>query len=57
MYVVAATYTTKPGEEDAIVAILEKMGPLSREEPGCVFYQAHRSEDVELLRKLRRRRR
>ena len=42
-YVVAATYRCKEGEEDRILQILETMAPLSRQEPGCVFYQAHRS--------------
>ena len=45
MYVVAATYTTKPGEEAAVQAILERMAEPSRAEPGCVFYQAHTSPD------------
>jgi quinol monooxygenase YgiN len=44
-YVVAATYRCKEGEEDTVLEILETMGPLSREEPGCLFYQAHRSPD------------
>lgn len=44
-YVVAATYTVRPGEEEQVQRVLETMGPLSREEPGCLFYQAHRSPD------------
>jgi quinol monooxygenase YgiN len=44
-YVVAATYRCKEGEEDTIREILETMGPPSRQEPGCLFYQAHRSPD------------
>jgi quinol monooxygenase YgiN len=44
-FIVAATYHAKPGEEEAIRRILEIMGPLSRQEPGCVFYQAHRSQE------------
>jgi quinol monooxygenase YgiN len=44
-YVVAATYRCKEGEEDAIHEILQTMGPPSRQEPGCLFYQAHRSPD------------
>ena len=44
-YVVAATYRCKEGEEEKILEILETMGPLSRKEPGCLFYQAHRSPD------------
>jgi|SRR5919108_3288961 quinol monooxygenase YgiN len=44
-YVVAATYRSKEGEEERIREILELMGPPSRAEPGCLFYQAHRSPD------------
>jgi quinol monooxygenase YgiN len=44
-YVVAATYRCKEGEEEKIREILETMGPLSRKEPGCLFYQAHRSPE------------
>lgn len=44
-YVVAATYTVKPGEEERVRGILETMAPLSRGEPGCLFYQAHRSPE------------
>ena len=44
-FVVAATYRAKPGEGDAIEKILRVMAPLSRQEPGCLFYQAHRSEE------------
>jgi quinol monooxygenase YgiN len=42
-YVVAALYRTKPGEEEKVREVLETMAPLSRQEPGCLFYQAHRS--------------
>jgi quinol monooxygenase YgiN len=45
MYVVAATYRTKENEEEKIREILEIMAPLSRAEPACRFYQAHRSPD------------
>ena len=49
-FIVAATYRAKPGEEEEIRRILEIMGPLSRQEPGCVFYQAHRSlEDPQVF--------
>ncbi|MGH7910369.1 MAG: putative quinol monooxygenase [Candidatus Dormibacteraceae bacterium] len=44
-YVVAATYTAKSGEEGRVQSILGTMAPLSREEPGCRFYQAHRSPE------------
>ena len=49
-YVVAATYWVKPGEEEKIREVLDTMAPLSRAEPGCLFYQAHRSpEDPQLF--------
>lgn len=44
-YVLAATYRAKEGEEDAVRQILEMVGPLSRQEPACLFYQAHRSPE------------
>jgi quinol monooxygenase YgiN len=44
-FVVAATYRCKEGEEERVEEILETMAPLSRQEPGCLFYQAHRSPD------------
>jgi quinol monooxygenase YgiN len=44
-YIVAATYRAKHGDEERIREILQAMGPLSRGEPGCLFYQAHRSPD------------
>jgi hypothetical protein len=44
-FTVAATYHAKPGEEEEIRRILMIMGPLSRKEAGCLFYQAHRSPD------------
>ena len=44
-YVVAATYRSKEGEEEKIREILEMTVPLSRSEPGCLMFQAHRSPD------------
>jgi len=44
-YVVAATWRAKEGEEDRINEVIEIMAPLSRTEPACLFYQAHRSLD------------
>lgn len=44
-YVVAATYRCKPGEEERVREVLELMAPLSRAEPACRFYQAHRSTE------------
>lgn len=42
-YVVAAIWRAKEGRADTILRVIEKMTPLSRQEPGCLFYQAHRS--------------
>jgi quinol monooxygenase YgiN len=42
-YVVAAIWRAKEGQADTILQVIEKMTPLSRQEPGCLFYQAHRS--------------
>lgn len=44
-YVVAAIWKAKEGKEDVIAGVIETMTPLSRQEPGCLFYQAHRSVD------------
>jgi quinol monooxygenase YgiN len=43
MYVVTAKWLANPGEEENIVAILATMTPLTRAEPGCRLYLAHRS--------------
>ena len=42
-YVVAAIWRAKEGQADTILRVIEKMTPLSRKEPGCLFYQAQRS--------------
>lgn len=44
-YVLAATWRAKEGEEERIREILETTVPLSREEPGCQLFVAHRSVD------------
>ncbi len=44
-YVVAAWWRAKEGQEETIARVIEAMTPPSREEPGCLFYQAHRSPD------------
>ncbi len=44
-YVVAAIWKAKEGQADTILRVIEKMTPLSRKEPGCLFYQAQRSPD------------
>ena len=49
-FVVSALWTAKQGEEDRIARIIEELTPASREEPGNLFYQAHRSpEDPRLF--------
>jgi quinol monooxygenase YgiN len=42
-YAVVATYRVKPGTEEAVRAALEQMTRFTRREPGCRYYQAHRS--------------
>ena len=44
-YVVAAIWKAKEGQADTILRVIEKMTPLSRKEPGFLFYQAQRSPD------------
>jgi len=43
MYVVVADYYAKEGKADEIAAVLKKMIPLSRAEPGCRLYMVNRS--------------
>jgi quinol monooxygenase YgiN len=45
MYVVAANYYAKEGKDDEIAAILQKMIPISRAEPGCALYTVNRSPE------------
>jgi quinol monooxygenase YgiN len=40
-YVVSATWTAQPGQEDTVRDAIDKLTPPSREEPGNVFYQAY----------------
>ncbi len=42
-YVVSAIWRAKEGQEDTILRVLEKMAPLTRQEPGCLLYLVHRS--------------
>lgn len=44
-YVVTAFWRAKEGQEDTIAEICRIMTPLSLAEPGCLYYQAHRSPD------------
>ena len=39
-YVVSAVWTAEPGQEGVVLDAIEKLGPLSREEPGNRVYQA-----------------
>jgi quinol monooxygenase YgiN len=43
MYVVAADYYAREGKADEIAAVLKKMIPISRAEPGCRLYMVNRS--------------
>jgi (4S)-4-hydroxy-5-phosphonooxypentane-2,3-dione isomerase len=45
MFVVSAQYYTKEDKADEVVAILRKMIPISRAEPGCALYTVNQSAD------------
>jgi quinol monooxygenase YgiN len=40
-YVVSATWTAQPGQEDVVRDAIDKLAPPSREEAGNRFYQAY----------------
>ncbi len=44
-YVVAAKWRAHPGKADRLLEVIEEMTPPSRAEPGCLLYQAQRSEE------------
>lgn len=44
-FVVAAIWKAKPGEEGRIHEVINTMTPLSREEPGNIYYQAQVSTE------------
>ena len=44
-YVVTAKWTAKEGEENAVLAAIQALIPLSRAEPGCRFYQPNRDPE------------
>jgi quinol monooxygenase YgiN len=49
-YVVSALWRANEGEQDRIARIIEELTAPSREEPGNLFYQGHRSpEDPRLF--------
>lgn len=43
--VLSATWITKPGEEQTVLEALQNLAPLSREEPGNLYYQAYQSPE------------
>ncbi len=47
MYVIAARYLTKEGEEDRVAELLSQMAQLSNSdvEPGCVLYAINQATD------------
>ncbi|GAC1321857.1 MAG: putative quinol monooxygenase [Chloroflexota bacterium] len=49
VYVIAATWHVQDGNEERVAQIIGKMAHLSRQEPGCLLYQPHRSPDDPLL--------
>ena len=49
-YVVSAHWRAKAGKEGRLAELIEEITPASRQEPGNLFYQAHRSpEDPRLF--------
>jgi quinol monooxygenase YgiN len=45
MVCIAVTYVIKSGHEDEAIELLTKMTALTRTEPGCRMYLAHRSTE------------
>ena len=43
--VLAVTWVARDGASDAVADLLRQLMPLSRAEPGCVQYDAHRDPD------------
>jgi quinol monooxygenase YgiN len=48
-YVVVATYNVKEGEGEHVAAALRAMVEPTRAEPGCRFYEVHRSLEDPLV--------
>ncbi len=44
-YVVCAKCTAKEGESDKVAEAIRELAPLSRQEPGVLLYQPHRSPE------------
>jgi len=51
-YVVSATWTAQPGQEDGVRDAIDKLTPPSREESGNVFYQAYQDASEPLVFRL-----
>ena len=43
--VLAVTWVANEGESDAVAHLLRRLEPLSRAEPGCLQYDAHRDPE------------
>lgn len=43
--VLGVTWVANEGESDAVAELLRRLMPLSRAEPGCLQYDAHRDRD------------
>jgi quinol monooxygenase YgiN len=44
-HVICATWKARPGEEDSVMDLLDKVSRASVEEPGCLLFWVHRSLD------------
>lgn len=44
-HAVAVTWVAKEGEEERVRALLEEIAPVVRDEPGCLMYIVHRSNE------------
>ncbi len=42
-YTVTAKWIARPGNEERVATAIRHLAPLSRAEPGCLDYRAHRS--------------
>lgn len=43
--VLAVTWVARDGDSDLVADLLRRLTPLSRAEPGCLQYDAHRDPD------------
>ena len=44
-YILAVTWTAKPGNEEQVRGILREMHTASNQEPGCLTYEVHVDPD------------